>query len=174
MKYGFWLSIVSGIPDSLSWIPYSKTQDSGFHKEKFPGFRNMERCAMNHLLLFCRSHLTKDWRSKHSRGAFESFYWSTWRGHPTTVFCKISGNFYSSRKAKNFWITVQSFIWDIRRFKLPYEVEIDFSFTFYSKDLTIISNKKVTWEFSRNKKFSYESMTTSSSRKHPKTFETAY
>ena len=30
----------SRIPDSLSCIPDSKAQDSGFHKEKFPGFRN--------------------------------------------------------------------------------------------------------------------------------------
>ena len=34
----FLIPIVSGIPDSLNCIP--KTQDSGFHKQKFPGFRN--------------------------------------------------------------------------------------------------------------------------------------
>ena len=37
---GFWIPIVSGIPDSLCCIPGSKVQDSGFHKQKFPGFRN--------------------------------------------------------------------------------------------------------------------------------------
>ena len=42
MELGFWILIVSGIPDCLSCIPYSKTQDSGFHKKKFPGFRNLD------------------------------------------------------------------------------------------------------------------------------------
>ena len=32
----FWIPIVSGIPDSLSCIPDSKAQDSGFHQKKFP------------------------------------------------------------------------------------------------------------------------------------------
>ena len=36
----FWIPIVSGIPDSLSCIPDSKAQDSGFHKQKFLEFRN--------------------------------------------------------------------------------------------------------------------------------------
>ena len=31
-----------GIPDSLSWIPNSKAQDSRFYKEKIPGFRNLD------------------------------------------------------------------------------------------------------------------------------------
>ena len=45
-----WIPIVSGIPDSLGHVPDSKAQDSwfhrkifphfGFHKQKFPGFRN--------------------------------------------------------------------------------------------------------------------------------------
>ena len=45
-----WIPIVSGIPDSYSHVPDSKAQDSwfhrkifphfGFHKQKFPGFRN--------------------------------------------------------------------------------------------------------------------------------------
>jgi len=35
---GFRILIVSGIPDSLSCIPDSKAQDSGFQKQKFPGF----------------------------------------------------------------------------------------------------------------------------------------
>ena len=30
------IPVVIGIPDSLSCIPDSKAQDSGFHKEKFP------------------------------------------------------------------------------------------------------------------------------------------
>ena len=33
VEHGFWIPILSGIPDSLSCIPDSKTQDSGFHKE---------------------------------------------------------------------------------------------------------------------------------------------
>ena len=40
MELGFWISIVSEIPDSLSCIPHCKAQDSGFHKQKFHGFRN--------------------------------------------------------------------------------------------------------------------------------------
>ena len=32
-------SILSRIPDSLSCIPDSKAQDSGFHEQNFPGFR---------------------------------------------------------------------------------------------------------------------------------------
>ena len=33
---GFWISIVSGIPDSLSCIPDSRAQDSGFYWQNFP------------------------------------------------------------------------------------------------------------------------------------------
>ena len=40
--HGFQIRIVSGIPDSLSWITDSKAQDSGFHRQKFPGFRNAD------------------------------------------------------------------------------------------------------------------------------------
>ena len=42
VKSGFWIPIVSGIPDylHLCCIPGSKVQDSGFYKQKFPGFRN--------------------------------------------------------------------------------------------------------------------------------------
>ena len=38
----FWTptAIVSGIPDSLSCIPDSKTQDPGFPEQKFPAFWN--------------------------------------------------------------------------------------------------------------------------------------
>ena len=34
-----WILIVSRIPDSLSCIPDSKSQDSKFHKQNFPRFR---------------------------------------------------------------------------------------------------------------------------------------
>ena len=40
VKFGFWIPNFSMIPDSLSCIPDSKAQDSGFHKKKFPGVRN--------------------------------------------------------------------------------------------------------------------------------------
>ena len=40
VELGFWVPIVSGIPDSLSCTPDSKTQDSRFHKQKFLRFRN--------------------------------------------------------------------------------------------------------------------------------------
>ena len=39
VELGFWIPIVSGIPDSFSCIPDSKTQDSRFHRQNFPGFR---------------------------------------------------------------------------------------------------------------------------------------
>ena len=38
VKLGFWIPIVSGIPDSLSCFLDFKAQDSGFHKQKFHGF----------------------------------------------------------------------------------------------------------------------------------------
>ena len=43
MKLRFWISMFSGIPDSVSWIPDSKAQDSEFHCKKFQyyiGIRN--------------------------------------------------------------------------------------------------------------------------------------
>ena len=40
VELGFWVPIVSGIPDSLSCTPDSKTQDSRFHKQKFLRFRD--------------------------------------------------------------------------------------------------------------------------------------
>ena len=40
MKLGFWIPVVSGIPDSLNCIPDSISQDSRFHKQKFPRFWN--------------------------------------------------------------------------------------------------------------------------------------
>ena len=39
VELGFRIPIVSGIVDSYSCIPYSKAQDSGFRKQKFPRFR---------------------------------------------------------------------------------------------------------------------------------------
>ena len=40
VKLGFWVSIVRGILDSLGCFPDSKVQDSGFHRQKFHGYRN--------------------------------------------------------------------------------------------------------------------------------------
>ena len=37
---GFWIPIVTGIPDTLSCISDSKAQDFGSHKQKFPRLRN--------------------------------------------------------------------------------------------------------------------------------------
>ena len=37
--------IVSGIPGSLSCTPDFKAQESGIHKQKFPGFRNTDSLA---------------------------------------------------------------------------------------------------------------------------------
>ena len=39
VELGFRIAINSGIPDSLSYILDSKTQNSGFHKPKSSGFR---------------------------------------------------------------------------------------------------------------------------------------
>ena len=39
MELGFWIAIVSGIPDSPSGIPDSKAWDSGLHKQNFPVIR---------------------------------------------------------------------------------------------------------------------------------------
>ena len=36
VELGFWILIVSRIPDSLSCIPDSKTQGCGFHKQRLP------------------------------------------------------------------------------------------------------------------------------------------
>ena len=41
MVPGFWIPIVSLIPESTSCLPDSKATDSGFRK-KFPGFRNLD------------------------------------------------------------------------------------------------------------------------------------
>ena len=40
VELGSWIPIVSGILDSYSCTPDSKSQDSGFHRQKFPRFRN--------------------------------------------------------------------------------------------------------------------------------------
>ena len=40
-KY-FWITILSGIPECLSLIPDSKAQYSGFHKQNFTKFRNLD------------------------------------------------------------------------------------------------------------------------------------
>ena len=54
LQLGLWILISSGISEPLSWIfPNSKSQDSGyfhkqifqdsgFHKKKFAGFRNLD------------------------------------------------------------------------------------------------------------------------------------
>ena len=39
VELGFWIAIVSGIPDSPSCIPDSKAWDSGFHKQNFLVFQ---------------------------------------------------------------------------------------------------------------------------------------
>ena len=39
VELGFWILIVIGIPDSLSFIPYPKASDSGIHMQKFPDSR---------------------------------------------------------------------------------------------------------------------------------------
>ena len=36
VEFGFRIPIFGGIPDSLSFIPDSKTQDFGFQRQKFP------------------------------------------------------------------------------------------------------------------------------------------
>ena len=53
---GFWIPIFSGIPDSLRRIADSKTQDSGFHKLKFPRFQNADSviwCERSSVSLCC-------------------------------------------------------------------------------------------------------------------------
>ena len=45
VEFGFRIWIVSGIPGSLSCIPDSKAQDSGFQKQNCPGFRNTDSLA---------------------------------------------------------------------------------------------------------------------------------
>ena len=40
LELGYRVPIVSGIPDSVSCISDSKTQDFKFHQQKFPRFQN--------------------------------------------------------------------------------------------------------------------------------------
>ena len=62
VELGFWIPIVSGIPDSLSCIPDSKAQDFGFHKQNFYGFRNPYSIKWGELLSWSRKqHLTSFW-----------------------------------------------------------------------------------------------------------------
>ena len=42
LDFGFRIPIVSWIPDSLSWFPDSKHQDSKFHKYKISWFRYLD------------------------------------------------------------------------------------------------------------------------------------
>ena len=51
VELGFWIPIFSRIPDSL--ISESKAQDSRFHKQNFPGFRNSDSLAWGDLWVTC-------------------------------------------------------------------------------------------------------------------------
>ena len=52
VERGFWIPIVSGIPDSLSCIPDSKAQESGLHKQNFPRFRNWKSVTVGETVFF--------------------------------------------------------------------------------------------------------------------------
>ena len=65
VKAGFWIQIVSRIPDSLSCTPESKAQDYGFLKQNFPQFRNPNSLALAKLftvfqIWWCLSRLAGD------------------------------------------------------------------------------------------------------------------
>ena len=47
---GFWTPIVSGIPVSLSCIPDSKAQDSGFYRQKSPRSRAVKPILVRRLV----------------------------------------------------------------------------------------------------------------------------
>ena len=51
MELGFWIPILSRILDSLTCTPDSKPQDSGFHKQKFHGFRNPDSLTWDDVML---------------------------------------------------------------------------------------------------------------------------
>ena len=57
VELGFWIAIVSGIPDSPSCIPVSKAWDSGFHKQIFPysgyGFLKQKFPGISDFLTWC-------------------------------------------------------------------------------------------------------------------------
>ena len=57
MELVFRIAIISVILVSFSWIPEAKAQYSGFHKQKFPRFRNMDSLTLTDILalLFSRS-----------------------------------------------------------------------------------------------------------------------
>ena len=57
MELVFRIAIISVILVSFSWIPESKAQYSGFHKQKFHRFRNMDSLTLTDILalLFSRS-----------------------------------------------------------------------------------------------------------------------
>ena len=78
---GFRIPIVSGIPDSLCCIPDSKTQDSGFHKQKFPdsGIRILLHGGALGLEKMCFLFFELKWRleSRQHRGDFLSWFQSS-------------------------------------------------------------------------------------------------
>ena len=61
MELGFWISIVSRIPDALACIPDSKPQDSGFDKENFPGFGNPDSLTCGHIIILFFSGADRIW-----------------------------------------------------------------------------------------------------------------
>ena len=61
MQHGFRIPFVSGIRDSLSCIriPKPMLPDSGFHKQKFPGFRNPDSLTLGDQYNITHSELPK-------------------------------------------------------------------------------------------------------------------
>ena len=51
VELGFQIQIVSGILDSLSFIPDSKVQNSRFHKQKLPTFWDLDSLTWGDLSL---------------------------------------------------------------------------------------------------------------------------
>ena len=76
VELGFRIPIVSGIPDSYSCIPDFKPQDSGFHWQKFPGFRNPDS-------LTCIKGSKTVWDSgfRIPVTGFQIFFSGTWTPH---------------------------------------------------------------------------------------------
>ena len=84
VDYGFWIPILSGIPDSFSCILDSKAQDSRFHKHKFHRFRNPdfltwgdEECS------FCVAKEYKSWSNFHHKLIWETTF-PTFTSFPVT------------------------------------------------------------------------------------------